>query len=275
MEILNLNNKTLSNGNVIIDHFPDGQINIHLEGLNRKDGMIKIVSSLKNGEDIMLLLMSADVIKRNGITIQELHIPYLYAARMDRVMDFNQPFTLDIIANLINSINANNVFLYEVHNVEKTLSLIKNATSISPLEEYYNTEGEKGSYLLFPDKGAQVRYKNYCVDNYICCKKVRDPQTNKLSGFAFEEFHGDDEVEKIRIIDDLCDGGGTYCGIGKLLKEQFPNAKIELVITHLIQPSAIEKVLSNGINNIITTNSYITEDKISQEYKEKVIIKEI
>lgn len=67
--IIDLINNKIDGNDLIIDYFPDGQVNIHLGEINRKDDVVIINTRLRNGDDIMLLLMVADVIKRNGLTI--------------------------------------------------------------------------------------------------------------------------------------------------------------------------------------------------------------
>lgn len=58
----------------------------------------------------------------------------------------------------------------------------------------------------------------------VICSKVRDPKTGQLSGFKIEN---PEVIEKnvnlpFVVIDDLCDGGGTFKGIAQLLGFHYP-----------------------------------------------------
>lgn len=66
-------------------------------------------------------------------------------------------------------------------------------------------------------KGALQRYGGD-PNSDVICSKVRDPKTGQLSGFKIEN---PEVIEKnvnlpFVVIDDLCDGGGTFKGITTL-----------------------------------------------------------
>lgn len=56
------------------------------------------------------------------------------------------------------------------------------------------------------------------------------------------------------VVDDLCDGGGTFIGIHNILKKLNPSS-ISLWITHAVQLSGIEKVAAI-YDKVYITNSY-------------------
>jgi ribose-phosphate pyrophosphokinase len=77
--------------------------------------------------------------------------------------------------------------------------------------------------------------------------------TGKLLSFKVtnpEEFNG----EEITVIDDLCDGGGTFVGIASELRKLNPT-KLRLVVTHAVNYDGILKVAS-VYDEVIITNSY-------------------
>lgn len=270
MQILDLINNTLDGKEIKVDNFPDGQINIHLENLNRKDGIVTITTRLINGNDIMKLLMVADVLKRNDFIIERLNITYLYAARMDRIMTFDQPYTLSIVADLINSVGANSVFIETPHNEVKTCRLIENCVIWETLRDFNCPYCNDTITFVYPDYGAEVRFKSDIYEDgcgFVCCSKVRDPKTNLLSGFKIKEGQFKKHTKVVRVIDDLCDGGGTFCGLLPVLKDACNNIGLnptfELVVPHLIQESAIDKLINIGYDKIITTNSYKDWNKLN------------
>jgi ribose-phosphate pyrophosphokinase len=75
----------------------------------------------------------------------------------------------------------------------------------------------RGYLKVYPDRGALQRYGGDSTKNVIC-SKVRDPKTGQLSGFKIEnpEVIEENQDLPLVVIDDLCDGGGTFKGIATL-----------------------------------------------------------
>lgn len=263
MQTLNLINKENSTINYTIDKFPDGQINIHIHNINRKD-TIKIISRIVSSDDIFILMQIQDILSRNEIEVSQIVIPYLLCARQDRVIDFEQSFSLKIISNVINSFNAECIYIYSPHS-EKTLKLIKNSIAIEPFEYFKQTKYDVDYFIALPDDGAYKHFSDSIPYTPLICKKKRDIKTNQLSGFEISnpEVYND-KSKDILLIDDLCDGGGTFCGLYEEIKKLQPN-KISLFISHAIQIEGIEKV-AKLYDNVFITNTYKEwqEEKLPQ-----------
>ena len=74
----------------------------------------------------------------------------------------------------------------------------------------------------------------------IRADKIRDTMTGALSGF---EVYADDLTGKdVVILDDLCDGGGTFIGLAKKLREKGA-AKITLYVTHGMFTKGVKDLL--------------------------------
>jgi ribose-phosphate pyrophosphokinase len=111
------------------------------------------------------------------------------------------------------------------------------------------------NYLqVFPDEGAMLRYRGDEKLNVIC-NKVRDPQTGHLTGFKIlnPEVIENNPDKPFMVIDDLCDGGGTFAGIASLLNEY--NRKKSIYVTHMVNPKGI-KTLTDNYDQVLFTNSY-------------------
>jgi ribose-phosphate pyrophosphokinase len=108
--------------------------------------------------------------------------------------------------------------------------------------------------ICYPDKGAQQRY-NYNCSRYICCEKQRDVETGKLLKFSISESKIGPYSDKIVVVDDLCDGGGTFLGIAELLKNTFNPEKLALIITHAVQLEGLKRV-AEVYDHVYITNSY-------------------
>lgn len=92
MQILNLVNKEASSINYSISHFPDGEVQITLDSFSRKDDIL-VECRITSAEELFILMQVMDILDRQEVTYSVI-IYYLMGMRMDRVMDFNRPFTL-------------------------------------------------------------------------------------------------------------------------------------------------------------------------------------
>jgi phosphoribosylpyrophosphate synthetase len=125
--------------------------------------------------------------------------------------------------------------------------------SVKEITREYAFRYANTSTICYPDKGAQVRYNLFRSDGELLCEKIRDVATGKLLSFKVtnpEEFNG----EEITVIDDLCDGGGTFVGVASELRKLNPT-KLRLVVTHAVNYDGILKV-ANVYDEVVITNSY-------------------
>ena len=110
--------------------------------------------------------------------------------------------------------------------------------------------------VLFPDDGARKRYEIMdIVGNQerifvkiLNCEKKRNPETGMLSGFTVPELPTG--IPAI-IIDDICDGGGTFSGIGAAVPASTPLA---LYVTHGIFSKGFDPL--KRFDRIYTTDSF-------------------
>lgn len=229
--------------------FPDGEKHLKINKLDRKD-TVEIICRITNSDELFLLMQLSDILNRQCVSVDKITIPYLMTMRCDRLFSFEQPFSLKIVSNVINSFHAKQVVIIEPHS-NTCLDLIKN----SKAEYVIGKLVDNDSIFCLPDKGAELRYgSNGFIHQPIICTKKRDVGTGKLTGFEIEEIGDYKGGNTIIVIDDLCDGGGTFVGIAKKLRELKPS-ELTLAITHAVQKDGIERV-SGFYDKVIITNSY-------------------
>lgn len=189
------------------------------------------------------------------------YLPYLPGARSDRVSDDPvMPKGIDLYANLINSLEFERVFVLDVHSQAALLTLDR-VRNISPeyavlacVEKY---DGGTHNYVgvIAPDKGAKDR-AGLIADalrvNVASASKRRDMGTGRLSGFSapigLEPGHW-------LLVDDICDGGGTFAGLLDALNRQYnAHYKFDLFVTHGIFSGNAKENLS-GFGRVLTTDS--------------------
>ena len=260
--VLNLINKDNSDISYEIIRFSDGESHIKLGEINRKQS-IRILTRISSWDDLMILMQIGDILNRQEVEIDDLCITYLLTMRMDRVMNFNEAYTLKIVANMINSLNANCVEVIEPHS-SKTVKLINNAVHV-PSTSLFDF---KNSILVFPDAGATERYINSGIVHdccaYLTVNKKRNAETGKIEKMEFDcnidkikpFLNGStSDAKKVVVIDDLCDFGGTFLGVHKLLRDAGCTLPIHICVTHMVNEKGIEN-LAKTFDKVEFTNSY-------------------
>lgn len=248
MQTINLTDPSKSSLGYEVIQFPDGQRHIKiLSEINRKERNTKVLCRICNAEDLFLLVQVLDVLNRQGL-VPKVAISYLMGARMDRIMNFNEPFTLQIIGNILNCYKAE-IYVLEPHNTDAVKQLGWNSVFFP-----WSIIGT----ICLPDEGAFFRYKDYWGNDrsihIIICRKKRDPQTGKLSGFGINCLDKDIEGKDIMVVDDLIDGGGTFCGIASLIREKHPR-RLKLFVCHAVQLEGIKRA-ADVYDEVIVTDSY-------------------
>ncbi len=231
--------------------FPDNQPHIQLEGIEEGDE-VKVVCSLTDANVLLQLLQCANALEHRFAKKKELHIPYLMSARFDRVMQSGDSFDLQVVANLINSCSFEKVVLLDVHSDVAT-ALIHRSINVSNqflVEKYTQQE----AVLICPDAGAAKKIKSYFdwnpnIVDVVYCIKSRDLSNGKITLKVLEpeKCVGRNCV----IIDDICDGGGTFLAIAN----QINAAHLTLIVTHGIFSKGI-KILEEKFNKIFVSNSF-------------------
>ncbi|MBS7256215.1 ribose-phosphate diphosphokinase [Flavobacterium branchiicola] len=220
---------------------------------NRK---VTITHRLNSFNDLGLLCVTVDALRRMDVKIIDLFIPYFPAARQDRVMIPGEPLSVKVYADIINAMQLNKVFVFDAHS-EVTPALLNNSTVIPNytfIAAVLNRIGDNVK-LISPDGGALK--KIYKVSEFLGgvevveCSKSRDVKTGRLSGFKV--YNDDLQGMDCLIVDDICDGGGTFVGLAEELKKK--NAgKLYLAVSHGIFNKGFEVL--NCFDGIFTTNSF-------------------
>lgn len=231
-----------------VARFPDGESHLVLDEIDRKEP-VEIIAKITSSNDVFVLMQLADILNRQCVRVARITIPYLMSMRCDRLFSLERPFTLNIVANIINSFNADKVEILEPHS-DVALRLIKNskAISVSFLED-------NDFVYCLPDAGACSRNsKSVMKHKPIKCSKVRDVETGRICELNIDDLGDYKEGMDIVVIDDLCDGGGTFVAIAEKLRKLNPG-KLILSVTHAVQWDGIYQV-SKAFDKVFITNSH-------------------
>lgn len=231
--------------------FPDGQRHITLEGdVNYSE--VVVTASLCSADDLFDLLLVNDVLRRNHNNVN-LCVDYLVGGRMDRQINDRQPFTLSVVADIINTAGFDTITILDPHSKMST-TLLYAAAKYSNIEGVLEDYSPKDTVIVQPDKGAEERVRKMTQGlgfRIVVCTKVRD----STSGRLFKpEVSEPALVRGMRclIADDICDGGATFVALARKLREAGAT-EVSLFVTHGIFSKGMDL---EGIDNIYTTGSF-------------------
>jgi ribose-phosphate pyrophosphokinase len=218
---------------------------------------VMITHRINSFNDLGLLCIAVDALRRMGVKTISAFIPYFPAARQDRVMVMGEALSVKVYADIINYLNLEKVYIFDPHS-EVTPALLNNVSVISNHDFIKQVIVQIGTNLklISPDGGALK--KIYKVSEYLGgievveASKSRDVKTGKLTGFKV--YHDDLEGSDCLIVDDICDGGGTFIGLAEELKKK--NAgKLYLTVSHGIFSKGFDE-LGKYFDRIFTTDSF-------------------
>lgn len=226
--------------------YPVGEIGIRLKDLPDversvlENGNFHIEVIFESIEDLFTIALIKDALERivncSKFTEYNLYIPYFPFGRQDRVTEFGEAFSLKVATDYINSLGFDRVIIADPHSYV-TSGLINNCIidrDTVNRDLHMFIVDRNISFLISPDLGANKK-THEIGDAYgmpvIECAKNRDSVSGKLSGFRIinPEVIPNLPVGDGLIVDDICDGGGTFLGIA----EKFGEATDHEIDLHL------------------------------------------
>lgn len=253
-----IQNRTSIERTVTIDKFPGGEVKVTLQDAPEAmefAATVNILATLQNSDDVMALLLTVDAIRRAYTCGKlQLYIPYVPYARQDRVCNVGESLSIAVMAKLINMCNFDMVMISDPHS-DVTPALINNVLIETQSEIFGNLrEDWQDIYIVAPDAGAAKKASQFAKDvgaaGVVQCMKKRDVKTGKLGGFVcLDDVTG----KKLFVLDDICDGGGTFVGLSEILRPQA--ARLELAVTHGIFSKGVD-VVAECFDTVYTTNSF-------------------
>lgn len=240
--------------------------NLYLNRIEKEaDEEIIITIRLNSFNDLGLLAVAVDAITRLCY-FGNIHliVPYFPGARQDRVMVKGEPLTAKVYADIINNMGFASIDILDPHSdvvpalldgcvVKDNHEFVKEA-----IGDICDWDGRYDNFwLVSPDAGANkkvLKLAQHLEHEFILkCDKVRDVSTGSLNGF--EVYKDDLGKRDCIIVDDICDGGGTFIGLAEELKKK--NAgDLYLIVTHGIFSKGF-KELAKHFKGIYTTNSIV------------------
>lgn len=262
MNVLNLDTQfSPVKGNIVTCEkfvFSGGEPHIKIQADLDIHQPLIITTRIRSFEDIGFLVLAVDALKRMQVKHISAFIPYFPAARQDRLMVAGEPLSVKVNADIINSLDLERIYVFDPHS-EVTPALLNKVTVIYNydfIEKVIAQMGRENLVLISPDGGALKKIYKLSESlggiPVIECSKVRDVATGKLKSFTV--YADDLSGKQGLIVDDICDGGGTFTGLAQSLKEK-GIGRLNIAVSHGIFSKGLE-VLRPWFDTLYTTDSF-------------------
>lgn len=238
--------------------FSGGEPHIVIRERLQPSDAVTVTCRPRSFNDFGLVLLAADALRRFDITRLELFIPYFPAARQDRVMVPGEALTVKVYADLVNAAGFDRVTVFDPHS-EVTPALLDRCRTVSNHKLVEKVAARYAGYLLVSPDGGALK-KIYKVSEalggmpVVECSKKRDVKSGRLSDFTV--YENDLRGETCIVVDDICDGGGTFLGLAQELKAKNAGGLV-LVASHGIFSKGVEH-LRQAYDAIYCSDSFST-----------------
>lgn len=215
--------------------YPAGEPHIQLGRLAESqitpgEHLLVHCSRIRDFNGLCQILTGNDILERNGITATWF-IPYFPFGRHDRRNHSYDGFELGVALDIIKDLDV--VTMDPHSDVLGQLKHIPQSEVVRLYWDFYSAYEfgpDNNVVFVIPDAGATKKAMTWMGDReFVQCYKERDPKTGELSNFRVGDFNllNRDCV----IVDDICDGGGTFIGLAKELRVRGAKS-VSLFVSH-------------------------------------------
>lgn len=243
--------------------FPGGERHVRLPDVRAVDATAwELTAPVYTPADLMDLFLVVDALRRMirpGSRLT-LNLPYVSYARQDRVALVGEPLSAKVFCNLINSLEFDVVRVLDPHS-DVVSALLNNVEVFTAADLIKSTVFKIGANfpeayaLVAPDAGARKKVEAVSLAlggvPVVYGGKKRDPKTGALSGF-YVEGQVPTNVPLL-VVDDICDGGGTFIALAAVLRKQ-TTQPLYLYVTHGLFTKGVQPLLDAGYSKIFCAN---------------------
>lgn len=242
--------------------FSGGEVHIKIKGESCEK--VRINCRIKNSNDLMRLILAVDALRGMGVKYIEAFIPYIPYARQDRRMVEGEPLSIKVFANILNSLKLDKVICYDAHSEVSTVLIdnIEHHYNFKEVKQFITDLKQEDLTIVCPDLGAYKKIYKMCEylgynGQIVTASKIRNVSTGEILSTQIN-LEGITLFEtKCIVVDDLCEGGATFLGLAKALKEKGAS-DLYLFVSHGIFSKGYDELMKY-YTIIGTTNSFNKE----------------
>lgn len=205
--------------------YPAGERHVRLNESVDPTTLRTVEADARSFDDLGQIVTADRILRRLGTTV-EWFIPYFPFARHDRRNDAIDGMELEVAMEMVSELR---IVIADPHSeVTAGLPHFPQSDAVACFERAGLFDDNP--VVVIPDAGAAKKAHGWLAGReFVQALKHRDPRTGNLSGFAV--LTDDLDGRPCIIVDDICDGGGTFIGLAAELKAKGAG-QLRLAVTH-------------------------------------------
>ena len=264
-----------------IKKFSDGEWYLRLlETVRNKEIYIITSTCAPVNENLMLLMILVDALRRDSAKFITAIIPYFGYARQDRRNKAREPIAAKLVADLLKASGIDKAIFTDIHtdqlqgffnfptdNLTAT-TIILNEYIDDLIKNNKNLKLKTSDFVLVsPDYGGVKRIRNI-ADNMNLNVAIVDKKRVDSNEVEIENVLGDVNNKHCIVIDDIIDTAGTMVGACKLIKSKGAKS-ITCICTHAILTGKAYERLNEAfkekwINDLYISDSICMKDEFKK-----------
>jgi ribose-phosphate pyrophosphokinase len=231
--------------------FPGGELQVKLPPVVITERVV-LTWKPTTSDHVMLLGLTVNALRKEGIYDIDLDILYLPYARQDRVCSPGEANSLEVICDFLDKLDVSTIRLWDPHNQEVTNELLPHnyvwTWDAHDIFARYNILKSFDLYDLVicsPDDGARGRVdklvEHFDLQKPVYLEKNRNPDNGHIIGMHFDPHNRSVNGYNVMVVDDICDGGATFLMAADTLKSHGAE-ELYLYVTHGIFSKGLDEL---------------------------------
>ena len=244
-------------GEMIIEHFADGEFSVSYEESIRGRHVFLIQSTFPNADNLMELLLMIDAAKRASAKSIIAVIPYFGWARQDRKDKPRVAIGAKLVADMLSVAGIDRVITMDFHadQIQGFFNVpVDHLYASSVFVEEIKTWNLANPVIATPDVGGTKRANSYAKHlniPMVICYKLRK-KANEISEM---KIIGDIRGMDVILVDDIVDTAGTITKAADLMSAKGANS-VRAIASHAVMSApASEVVDKSSLTEIVFTDS--------------------
>lgn len=221
--------------------YPAGESHVSLRPGVAAESIETIEAGARSFDDLAQIVTADRIMRRLGLSV-EWFVPYFPFARHDRRNHPGDGFELALAIEMVAELQ---IVIADPHSdVAGQLRHIEQADVVDAFRRAGVFDNDP--VIVIPDAGAAKKAYGWAGEGatVVQALKRRDPATGALSGFAVlaDDLDNDLGGRPCIIVDDICDGGGTFLGLAAELRA-IHAGPLTLAVTHGLFTKGLDDLL--------------------------------
>ena len=259
---------SISVGDATVTKFSDDEIMVRInENVRGTDVFVLQPTCMPVNHNIMELLLIVDALKRASARRITAVIPYYGYARQDRKVQPRVPISAKLVADLITAAGTSRVLTVDLHaaQIQGFFNIpVDNLYAAPVLLDYVRSNYTlEDLVIVSPDAGGVERARDF-AKRLQCSIAIIDKRRESINVSEVMNVIGEVEKKDTLILDDMIDTGGTTTQAAGALKEKGARRVVAACTHAVLSGSAVGKVNSSVIEELIVTDTIPFDSKKEQ-----------